>query len=215
MTPWTVDCHSPLSKGFSRQEYQSGLLFPSPKGLTDPGVEPRSPALQAYSLLSRLQKSILFNVKLLWKKNKTVHLIEWTNKSKCLKEHTMYHYWSILLVYVRLIYKAASIPIIVNVLVYEKNLRCWSINIRKILFLKSVEKRLFSCLPVFFWKQTSMLSPGFPCSLDFSITSVCLVPVTTNPWSPGDAGLCEAMFIVLFARLHQRQKNETPASFLR
>ena len=80
-------------------------------------------------------------------------------------------------------------------------------NIRKISFLKSIEKRLFSCFLVFFWKQTSMLSPGFPCSLDPSITSVCLIPVTTYPWSPGDAGLCETMFIVLFARLHQRQKK--------
>lgn len=106
-----------------------------------------------------------------------------------------------------LIYKAASIPVIVNVLVCEKNIRCWSINIRKISFLKSIEKRLFSCFLVFFWKQTSMLSPGFPCSLDPSITSVCLIPVTTYPWSPGDAGLCETMFIVLFARLHQRQKK--------
>lgn len=91
-----------------------------------------------------------------------------------------------------LIYKAASIPVIVNVSVCEKNIRCWSVNIRKISFLKSIEKRLFSCFLVFFWKQTSVLSPGFPCSLDPSITSVCLVPVTTYPWSPGDAGLCES-----------------------
>ena len=74
-------------------------------------------------------------------KKKPVHLIEWSNKSKFLKECTMCHYWSILLVYVRLIYKAASIPVIVNVLVCEKNLRCWLVNIRKISFLKSIEKR--------------------------------------------------------------------------
>ena len=37
---------------FSRQEYQSGLPFPSPGDLPDPGIEPRSPALQADSLLS-------------------------------------------------------------------------------------------------------------------------------------------------------------------
>ena len=41
-----------LSMGFSRQEYWSGLPFPSPGDLPDPGTEPRSPALQADSLLS-------------------------------------------------------------------------------------------------------------------------------------------------------------------
>ena len=38
--------------GFSRQEYWSGLLFPSPGDLPDPGIEPRSPALQADALTS-------------------------------------------------------------------------------------------------------------------------------------------------------------------
>ena len=42
----------PLSMEFSRQEYWSGLLLPSPGDLPDPGIEPRSPALQADSLLS-------------------------------------------------------------------------------------------------------------------------------------------------------------------
>ena len=41
--------------GFSRQEYWSGLPFPSPEDLPDPGIEPRSPALQADSLPSELQ----------------------------------------------------------------------------------------------------------------------------------------------------------------
>ena len=50
MTPWTVACQAPLSMGFSRQEHWSGLPFPSPGDLPDPGIEPRSPALQAYSL---------------------------------------------------------------------------------------------------------------------------------------------------------------------
>ena len=44
-TPWTVAYQAPLSMGFSRQEYWSGLLFPSPGDLPDPGIEPRSPAL--------------------------------------------------------------------------------------------------------------------------------------------------------------------------
>ena len=41
----TVAHHGPLSMGFSRQEYWSGLSFPSPEDLPDPGIEPRSPAL--------------------------------------------------------------------------------------------------------------------------------------------------------------------------
>ena len=44
-TPWTVAYQAPLSMGFPRQEYCSGLPFPSPGDLPDPGVEPRSPAL--------------------------------------------------------------------------------------------------------------------------------------------------------------------------
>ena len=50
-TPWTVACQAPLSMGFSRQEYSSGLPFPSPGDLPDPGIKPRSPALQVDDLL--------------------------------------------------------------------------------------------------------------------------------------------------------------------
>ena len=50
-TPWTAARQAPLSMGFSRQEYWSGLLFPSPAGLPDPGFEPRPPTLQADSLI--------------------------------------------------------------------------------------------------------------------------------------------------------------------
>ena len=51
-TPWTVTLLAPLSMEFFRQEYQSGLTFPSPRDLPDPEIEPGSPALQADSLLS-------------------------------------------------------------------------------------------------------------------------------------------------------------------
>ena len=54
-TLWTVAHQAPLSMEFSRQEYWGGLPFPSPGDLTDPGIEPRSPALQADSLLTELQ----------------------------------------------------------------------------------------------------------------------------------------------------------------
>ena len=45
MTPWTVACQAPLSMGFLRQAYWSGLPFPSPRDLPNQGIEPRSPAL--------------------------------------------------------------------------------------------------------------------------------------------------------------------------
>ena len=53
-TPWTVTHQALLSIGFSRQEYWSGLPFPSPGDLPFPGIEARSPALQADSLLTEL-----------------------------------------------------------------------------------------------------------------------------------------------------------------
>ena len=46
-TPWTVAYKAPPSMEFSRQEYWSGLPFPSPVGLPNPGIKPKSPALQA------------------------------------------------------------------------------------------------------------------------------------------------------------------------
>ena len=49
-TLWTVTHQPPLSLRFSRQEYWSGLLCPPPGDLPDPGIKPRSPALQADSL---------------------------------------------------------------------------------------------------------------------------------------------------------------------
>ena len=49
-TPWTIAHQASLSMGFSRQEYWSGLPFPSPGGVPDPGIKPRSPALQVDSL---------------------------------------------------------------------------------------------------------------------------------------------------------------------
>ena len=52
VTPWTVAYQAPPSMGFSRQEYWSGVPFPSPGDLPDPGIEPRSPTLQANALTS-------------------------------------------------------------------------------------------------------------------------------------------------------------------
>ena len=52
MTPWTVACQASLSMGFLKQEYWSGLPFPSPGDLPNPGIKSRSPTLQTDSLPS-------------------------------------------------------------------------------------------------------------------------------------------------------------------
>ena len=55
VTLWTLARQAPLFMGFSRQEYWGGLPFPSPRDLPNPGIKPRTPALQANSLLTELQ----------------------------------------------------------------------------------------------------------------------------------------------------------------
>ena len=59
--PWTVAYQAPPSMGFSRQECWSGLPFPSPGDLPDPGIKPRSPALQADALLSEPMQKYMLN----------------------------------------------------------------------------------------------------------------------------------------------------------
>ena len=59
VTPWTVAHQVPLSMGFSRQEYWSGLPFPSPGDLPNLGIEPGSPALQADASPSELSVSTM------------------------------------------------------------------------------------------------------------------------------------------------------------
>ena len=61
-TPWIVAYQPALSIGFSRQEYWSGLPFPSPGDLPEPGIEPGSPTLQADVLPSEPpRKHVPFN----------------------------------------------------------------------------------------------------------------------------------------------------------
>ena len=61
VTPWTIAHQDPLSMGFSRQEHGSGLPFPSPEDLPNPGIEPASPAWQVDSLpLSHLESPQVF-----------------------------------------------------------------------------------------------------------------------------------------------------------
>ena len=63
MIPWTVSCLAPLSVGFSRQEYWSGLPFPSPGDLPNPGIKPGSPALQADSLPTEPLGKLMWTLK--------------------------------------------------------------------------------------------------------------------------------------------------------
>ena len=79
-TPRTEAHQAPLSMGFSRQEYWSELPFPSPGDLPDPEIEPRSPALQADSLLSeppRKPHSMLYPL--------YIHMPFWKIKKKVIK----------------------------------------------------------------------------------------------------------------------------------
>ena len=55
VTLWTVAHQAPLSMGLSRQEYWSGLQFPSPEDLPDPGIEPMSTAVAGSIAMSHLE----------------------------------------------------------------------------------------------------------------------------------------------------------------
>ena len=61
VTPWTIAYQTPPSMEFSRQEYWSGLPFPSPEDLPNPGIEPGSPTLQADALLSESPRKPLIH----------------------------------------------------------------------------------------------------------------------------------------------------------
>ena len=63
VTPWTVALQAPLSMGFSRQDYWSGLSFPPPRELPNPGIEPASPALAGrFSTLSHQGDPIQYTI---------------------------------------------------------------------------------------------------------------------------------------------------------
>ena len=61
--PWTVAYQAPPSMGFSRQEYWSGVPFPSPGDLPDPGIEPGFPALETDALTSEPPEKPYIQVK--------------------------------------------------------------------------------------------------------------------------------------------------------
>ena len=61
VTPWSVACQAPLSMRFSKQGYWSGVPFLSPGDVSNPGIKPRSTALQADSLLTEPQGKLCGN----------------------------------------------------------------------------------------------------------------------------------------------------------
>ena len=76
MTPWTVACQAPLSLGFPKQEYRSGLSYPPPVDLPDPEIKSASPALAGgffttepsgkpekidYGNINRLLKTVIYS----------------------------------------------------------------------------------------------------------------------------------------------------------
>ena len=63
VTPWTAAHQAPLCMEFPRQEYWSGWPFPSPRDLPNPGIKPRSPALQVDSLPSETPQKPFYHVK--------------------------------------------------------------------------------------------------------------------------------------------------------
>ena len=74
--PWTIAYQAPLSMEFSRQEYWSGLPFPSPEDHRDPGIKPRSRTLQAHTLShqgSKTQETQVFITKSLTIEEKESH----------------------------------------------------------------------------------------------------------------------------------------------
>ena len=78
VTPWTVAYQGPPSMGFSRREYWSGLPFPSPGDLPNPGIEPGSPTLQADTNLWATRDELRFEVRGLYSR---YNLSTYTNGS--------------------------------------------------------------------------------------------------------------------------------------
>ena len=91
-TLWTVAHQAPLPMGFSRQEYWSGLPFPSPGDLPDPGIEPRSPALQVDALTSEPPGKLSHKKEHIWVSSNEVDELEPIIQSEISeKEKDKYH----------------------------------------------------------------------------------------------------------------------------
>ena len=81
--PWTVAYQAPPSMGFSRQEYWSGLPFPSPGDLPDPGIEPRSPALEADALTSEPPGKPITQIKIQFNSVQLLSCVRLCNPMDC------------------------------------------------------------------------------------------------------------------------------------
>ena len=95
VTQWTVDHQAPLSMGFSRQKYWSGWPFSSPGDFPNPVTEPRSPALQANSLLSQPPGKpirIIIYSKINFVKESHLLELHYTNFT-LVYGHTLNEYW--------------------------------------------------------------------------------------------------------------------------
>ena len=94
VTPWTVAQQIPLSMKFSKQEYWSGLSFPSPGDLPNPGIEPRSPVLQADSLPAEPQgKPIIYYTPIQNKKFKVLRGEKVSGNFDAAESDTMKRKW--------------------------------------------------------------------------------------------------------------------------
>ena len=94
-TPWTVAHQPPPSMGFSRQEYWSGLPFPSPGDLPDPGIKPRSPTLQADALTSEPPGKPIFDKggkNIQWRKDNLLNKWCWENWSTTCERMKLEHF---------------------------------------------------------------------------------------------------------------------------
>ena len=90
VTPWTIAHQAPLSMGFSRQEYWSGLPFPSPGDLPDTGIEPWSPALQALFTVWATRGSLRIAVS---QNSISLHLIQKSHNNSGLNNSELYFPW--------------------------------------------------------------------------------------------------------------------------
>ena len=96
VTPWPVAHQAPLSMGFSRQEYCSGLPCPPPWDLPDPGIEPGSPALLADSLPTEPQRKLRVALS---QHISADGLLLWLSQSKTICLMHLKHHWNRFLYY--------------------------------------------------------------------------------------------------------------------
>ena len=88
-TPWIAAYQAPLSIGFSRREYWSGLPFPSPGDLPNPGTKPSSPAFQADSLPSEAPGRFIKSI------NALIHkLTFWINSKQIVELYDGLEIWN-------------------------------------------------------------------------------------------------------------------------